>query len=84
MTAEQMAALTLADIEAIAERYSGAVKTIREATSLLGGGVLGPVAIAAPPPQNNFNASEVAERQRLLSQIRGEDLPDDIRRAEGL
>lgn len=83
MTAEQMAALTLADIEAIAERYSGAVKTIREATSLLSGGV-GVAVASAPPPQNNFNATEMAERQRLVSRIRGEDLPDDIRRAEGL
>lgn len=80
-----MAALTLADIEAIAERYSGAVKTIREASALLG---VGPPIVASvtvsSPSVNNFTPAEMAQRQKLLTTIRGEDLPADIRAAEGL
>jgi hypothetical protein len=38
MTAEEMGRMTLADLEAMAERFGAAVKTIREAQSLLGGG----------------------------------------------
>jgi len=46
---EDMARLTLADLEAVAARFAGAVATIREAQALLGGGVAAPVAHVPAP-----------------------------------
>jgi hypothetical protein len=48
MTPEDVARLTLADLEAIAARFSAAVATIREAQALLGGAAPLPTQSARP------------------------------------
>jgi hypothetical protein len=91
VTPEAMDALTLADLEAIASRFDGAVRTIREAQSLLGGSPT-PAAHAGvavtfhptpslAPSQVRWTAAEDAERQRL-KRINTEELPPAMRAAE--
>lgn len=90
MTAEEMGRMTLADLEAMAERFGAAVKTIRDAQALLGGGHMRspegfvPVQIdgvthAVPQapraaPVVFFSPSEQAERAKLLQQFKPEDV----------
>jgi hypothetical protein len=91
LTLDDIGRLTLAELEAIADRFSTAVRTIREAQSLLGGPTVvmtttQPVQNLAPrpPPQNNnFTPAELSERAKLLAQIRGPELPADIQMAMG-
>ncbi len=83
--------LTLAEIEALAERLGAAARTIRDAQALLGGGVGGrnpeaamatAVAVAIGPPvarQSLLTAAEQAEKRRLMKQNFG---PDDIEAME--
>lgn len=70
LTPEQVASLTLADIEAIASRFDGAVRTIRDAQALLGGA---PVASgAAPQPiraAHHLTPQEIAEAKALKAQF---------------
>lgn len=81
--------LTLAEIEAIAERLDAAVRTFREAREMLGGAVVGP-SVSSPPLARAGHApplltpEEQAHKEALLRRNRSEDLPADIRRAEGL
>lgn len=86
MTAEEMGRMTLADLEAMAERFGAAVKTIRDAQALLGGPVVVPNGVApvdttpgqivrAPAaPVVFFSPSEQAERAKLLQQFKPEDV----------
>lgn len=81
MTAEDISQLTLADLEAIAERFSGAVRTIREAQALLGGQPMAniPSTVSAPfqrigpppgePPLSHLEEARL-ERAALLKSIR--------------
>lgn len=78
MTAEEIGKLSLADLEAIATRFEAAVKTIREAQSLLGGvpARAAPVAPAArlvrPSTKGvQLTDEEIAEREALLAMTRG-------------
>lgn len=75
MTPEEIGALTLADLEAMAARFGAAVKTIREAQALLGGrhnlehgapAENPPPAQPAPPV---LRPNEMAERARLMRQF---------------
>ncbi len=86
--------LTLAEVEALAERLGAAARTIREAQSLLqpqAPAVTMASAMATlpadyalparqphPPPVSMFTASELAERSRLLQQFKPDDMPADI------
>lgn len=83
MTAKQLSALTLADIEAIAERLGAAARTIRDAQALLGGGApveaqleVRPTAPAPPALKVRWTPAEQAERERLLS-LNRPDKPED-------
>jgi len=76
---EDLGRMTLADAEALAERLEAAAKTIRGAMALMGSptptfhAVSAP-GINAPMPQSvphpSLDASELAERTRLLAQLR--------------
>lgn len=78
--------LTLAEIEALAERLGAAVKTIRDAQALLGGGgaprmmistpvgMSVPAAVASNQAAIFFSPSEQAERAKLLQQFKPEDV----------
>lgn len=74
VTPEQIGNLTLADLDAIAARLSGAVQAIREAQQLLGGGatsapIPSPVrAESAPPPDRPQVANP--EQQKALDDWR--------------
>lgn len=78
MTAEEIGKLSLADLEAIAVRFEGAVRTIREAQALLGG--VAPMAAAAPvaPPRLlrpstkglQLTPDELAQREALMADRR--------------
>lgn len=86
MTDEQLGAMTLADIEALAKRLNQAVSVLRDAQGFLGAANQ-PLAASAPKPPptpgpSDLTASERAERDRLLKQFRDEDLPDNIKQAE--
>lgn len=73
MTPEQISALTLAELEQIAGRFEGAVKTIREAQALLGGSSAPAQAAPASAPLVEFNAAELMQREKLRRQFqRGE------------
>lgn len=90
MTADEMGRMTLADLEAMAERFGAAVKTIRDAQALLGGGqqtfistpvgvsvqsaVVAGTARAVQMPAVHFSPSEQAERAKLLQQFKPEDV----------
>ncbi len=76
-----LSTLTLAEIEAMADRLGNAARTIREAMALMGGvslqqsNTVPTVAqIAIPAAQSSPNplldAGELAERTRLLNQMR--------------
>lgn len=86
MTPEDMARLTLADLEAIAARFSAAVATIREAQALLGGASLpaqpqrpasapAPQAqVMSPEQQNELDSwRHSAARAKLLEQFKAEE-----------
>lgn len=82
MTSDEIGNLTLAELEAIAARFEAAVKTIREAQSMLGQPVLhNAYAIAPPAPvardtrrstkATQLTDEEIAEREALLAHTRG-------------
>lgn len=89
LTPEQIGALTLVDLEAIGERFGSALKTIRDAQALLGGGpvAIATTGIAAPvapvrhlPPTRTMTpltpgeAEEMArQRDMLVKQNRADD-----------
>lgn len=87
MSDDKFAAMTLAEIEAIAARLEAAARVFRDARALLGGAGAGPESIppatrpSPAPPQ--LTAYEQAQREALLARNR-EALPDDIKRAEGM
>lgn len=76
--------LTLADIEALAERLGAAARTIREAQAMLHGspvritpsdhGYIEPLSRVALAPVVNFSPTEQAERAKLLQQFKPEDV----------
>ncbi len=76
MTAEEMGRITLAELEAMADRFKVAVAVIKDAQSLLGGApaaVAAPVPVPAPAivrgaPNPMLSAAENAERARLIKQ----------------
>ena len=93
MTPEQMSAITLGELEALADRAAKALSVLREAQALMGGvAVAQPSAapinarpptlgvISAPPPQ--WTPSELAERERLRRLATGPELPEEIERLE--
>lgn len=79
-----LAAMTLGEMEALAERLEGAAKTIRGAMALMGGPVViqngpAPVGLVSPgivthvaAPHPGLDAGEIAERTRLLAQMRNQ------------
>lgn len=89
MTSEEMGRMTLAELEATAERFGAAVETIREAQALLGGSAA-PVASTAaisvvrhairPPGADNplLTQAENAERRRLIKLNTEPIDPDDL------
>ncbi len=93
MSPEEMSAMTLADLEAMADRFGKAVQTIKEAQRLLGPTSItakdslnvhgidpGQVMRGPPPPQ--LLPHEVAERERLMRQFKTDGLPDNIKALE--
>ena len=80
MSPEQLGAMTLADAEALAARLESAARTIRDAMSLMGGGVpqtmesiaRGPMLTMGvnrgPPSAIEWTPAELAERERLRAQ----------------
>ncbi len=92
MTPEEIGNMTLDDLEAMAQRFGAAVKTIREAQALLGGSrdapspplstfmptVAQPIQRGAPNPL--LTPAENAERQRLIRQ--NTMSPDDLEAME--
>lgn len=82
LTPDEISKLTLADVEAIASRFSAAVQTIREAQALLSTGA--PPASAQPTsPVRDFTASELAQREALRRQFSRGQVPDSIADALG-
>jgi len=89
MTPVEIERMTLGDLESMAARMESAAKTIRDAMALLHGGAAPAAVVTATAPQPAHTAgpadlspAEKAERARLLSRIRGEGLPDDIKQME--
>lgn len=86
MTPDDIAKLTLGELEAIAVRLEHAVGVIRDAQRILGGAVAtqpasaNPLSATVPPALTPY---EVAQREALLARNR-EALPDAIKRAEGI
>lgn len=96
MTADEIDALTIADVRAIADRAHEALAKLREVQSLLGGAMgatpaaQGPVAVpvALPtrvrtPMTEAEKADLRAQREALVARNRDE-LPEDIARLEGV
>jgi hypothetical protein len=88
MTPVDLEGLTLGDIEAIAKRTREAAETLTQALSLLRGSapmVATAPAYAAPvsTPNPRLSPAELAERERLLRNMRPE-MPADIAAAEGM
>lgn len=75
--------MTLADVEALAERLAKAVAVIRVARAELAGGVAAPAIAPVSAPSPLLSAYEVAQREALLARNR-EALPEAIKRAEGI
>lgn len=83
MTPEDIGNLTIAQVEAIVARASDALTKFQEAKRLLGAPMASvAAAVTAPPPNNNFTPAELAERTKLLQQMRNAALPPDIRAME--
>lgn len=88
MTDEEIGRLTITEVEAICERAKKALDGFREAqAAMLGMMPTQPRPPTQPtakpgPPTVEMSAGEMVERERLLRQIRGDDLPPDIRAME--
>jgi hypothetical protein len=86
VTADDIGRLTIAEVEAIAERAGKALAAFREAREALGAASAPrtePVAPApVPGPRVALTPAEMGERERLMRQFRNEDLPPYIQAAE--
>jgi hypothetical protein len=82
MTPVEMDRMSLADLEVAADRFRKALEVLHEARALMGNAPLtaNVPAQARTPGPADLSPVEQAERARLLKGIRGEDMPDDIRR----
>ena len=90
--------MTLAEVEALAQRLEEAARIFREARLILGGAAAvqpaqQPVTLAAVPPAYPPSrlshgpppdAAQIAAEREALLQRNREALPDDIKRAEGM
>lgn len=93
MTPEEIGRMTIDELEEAASRVSAALSVLREAGAWRPAerptvapeaepAPTAPVRTLTPGPTVRFSPQEMAERARLLKQMRPE-LPDDIAAAEG-
>lgn len=92
MTPEEIGRMTIDELEEAASRVSAAMSVLREVGAWRPAerptapeaepAPPAPVRTLSPGPVVRFSAQEMAERARLLKQMRPE-LPDDIAAAEG-
>jgi hypothetical protein len=68
VTSEEIGRLTIAEVEAITDRATSALRAFQEAQRLLGAVAPG-VVVAEPPPRQTQGPSP--EQQRYLDQMRG-------------
>ncbi len=80
MSPDDIGKLTIAEVEAIVVRATAALTAFREAQAMLGGtsAPATPHVPKAAPPRVEMTADELAQREALLSGLRGGPYPPEL------